>query len=147
MRYVNASCLTVSAAPGGHSLECRINAEDPALGFRPQPGTIHHLVLPEVEGVRFDTHLRQGDRISPHYDSMFAKVISHGADRQQAIDRMVAALQALEVQGVPTTIPLHLAILRHADFRAGTYDTRWLEAHLDGLLRGDSSSQTSPGPS
>ena len=58
-----------------------------------------------------------------------------------------AALQALEVQGVPTTIPLHLAILRHADFRAGTYDTRWLEAHLDGLLRGDSSSQTSPGPS
>ena len=126
--------LDLSAAPGGHSLECRINAEDPGQGFRPQPGTIRTLELPPTPGVRIDTHLRQGDRISPHYDSMFAKVISHGATRAQAIDRMIDALRGLVVEGVPTTIPLHLAILDHADFRAGRYDTRWLEANLDALL-------------
>ncbi len=128
------SALDLSAAPGGHAIECRINAEDPAQDFRPFPGRVSHLRLPVGPGLRVDTHLQQGDRISPHYDSMFAKIISHGATRDQAIDRMVEALGALEVKGVPTTAALHRAILRHPDFRAGRYDTGWLEPNLDALL-------------
>ena len=115
------------AAPGGHSIECRINAEDPGLDFRPSPGLVTRLRLPEGPGVRVDTHLREGDRISPHYDSMVAKLITWGRDRAEALDRMVAALEGFEIAGVPTTIPLHLAVLRHPEFRAGAYDTGWLE--------------------
>ncbi len=118
----------------GHSIECRINAEDVALGFRPTPGTIRKLVLPTGEGVRVDTHLSEGDRISPHYDSMFAKVIVHAPTRDVAIDRMDAALAALVVEGVPTTAALHRRILRHSEFASGRYDTRFLERALDGLL-------------
>jgi acetyl-CoA carboxylase biotin carboxylase subunit len=118
----------------GHSIECRINAEDVALGFRPTPGTIEKLVLPTGEGVRVDTHLSEGDRISPHYDSMFAKIIVHAATRDAAIDRMDAALAALIVEGVPTTAALHRRILRHPEFASGRYDTRFLERALEGLL-------------
>ena len=126
--------LDLSHAPGGHAIECRINAEDPALDFRPQPGTVRRLVLPEGEGIRVDTHLRQGDRISPHYDSMFAKLIACGPDRTEAIRRMVGALDGLEVEGVPTTAALHRSIITHPDFVAGAYDTRWLERRLPTLL-------------
>lgn len=125
--------LDLSAAPGGHSFECRINAEDPAQNFRPQPGALPVLRWPTGEGVRVDTHLSEGDRISPHYDSMFAKVITHGADREQARLRMIDALENIVVEGVPTTTALHLAVLRHPDFIAGRYHTRWLEDHLDAL--------------
>jgi len=114
--------------PVGHAIECRINAEDPSAGFRPTPGRVHGLVLPEGEGVRVDTHLRAGDTISPHYDSLIAKVLSHGPDRATAIARMVGALRAMRVDGVPTTIPLHLDVLADARFRAGTYDTSFLDA-------------------
>lgn len=121
--------------PSGHAIECRINAEDVGQGFRPTPGPIERLVLPEGAGIRVDTHLRQGDRVSPHYDSMFAKIITHGADREQARTRMLAALDQLEVQGVPTTAPAHKAILKHPDFISGQYDTRFLERAIDqGLL-------------
>jgi acetyl/propionyl-CoA carboxylase alpha subunit len=125
--------LDLTRPPGGHSFECRINAEDPARGFQPQPGSLPVLRWPRGEGVRIDTHLSEGDRISPHYDSMFAKVITHGATREEARTRMINALRELVVEGVPTTTALHLAVLRHPDFIAGTYDTRWLEHHLDAL--------------
>jgi len=126
--------LCIDAQPSGHSIECRINAEDPARNFQPTPGTVETLVLPEGEGIRVETHLSEGDRISPHYDSMFAKVVSHGSDRQEAIDRMIAALEGMVVEGVSTTIALHLAVLRHPKFVAGDYDTRFLEENMDGLL-------------
>jgi acetyl-CoA carboxylase biotin carboxylase subunit len=117
----------------GHAIECRINAEDPSQGFRPAPGRVSRLALPEGEGIRVETHLREGDTISPHYDSMIAKVIAHGADRAEAIARMERALGAMEVEGVPTTIPLQLRILADPRFRSGEYDTRLLET---GLLEG-----------
>jgi acetyl-CoA carboxylase biotin carboxylase subunit len=129
--------LDLTAAPGGHAVQCRINAEVPAEGFRPQPGVVSRLVLPEGEGIRVDTHLADGDRISPHYDSMFAKVIAHGPDRATALDRLDEALGALVVEGVPTTAPLHRRILAHPDFRSGTYDTRWLERVLPTLVAED----------
>jgi|AMFO01.1.fsa_nt_gi Biotin carboxylase len=118
----------------GHAIECRINAEDAWADFRPVPGRIERLVLPEGEGVRVDTHLAQGDRIPPHYDSMIAKVVAHGRDRDEAIARMDRALSEMVVDGVPTTIPLHRRILAHADFRAARIHTRWLESVLDDLL-------------
>ena len=120
--------------PQGHAIECRVNAEDPRQGFRPTPGQVSRLRLPAGEGIRVETHLREGDSISPHYDSMFAKIIAHGATREEAIARMIGALEATEVEGVATTIPLHLAVLRHPRFVAGDYDTRFLEDNLDGLL-------------
>ncbi len=130
-----------AAVAAGHAIECRINAEDPARGFRPTPGRVTRLRMPAGEGIRVDTHLREGDRISPHYDSMFAKVIAHGPDRSTAISRMEAALAGLEVEGVHTTAALHQSILAHPDFRAGAYDTGWLER--SGLLAEPDSSGAS----
>jgi acetyl-CoA carboxylase biotin carboxylase subunit len=108
----------------GHAIECRINAEDPANGFAPAPGTITAWQPPAGDGVRVDSHVTAGYVVPPFYDSLLAKVIVHAADRAAAIDRMMAALSAFEVAGVPTTIPMHLAILGSAAFRANRYDTR-----------------------
>jgi len=116
--------------PTGHSIECRVNAEDPSAGFRPAPGRVTRLVLPQGEGIRVDTHLREGDSISPFYDSMVAKVIVHAADRAAAIARMDEALAAMVVEGVPTTIPLQRRILADARFRSGVYDTSFLEGWI-----------------
>jgi acetyl-CoA carboxylase, biotin carboxylase subunit len=110
----------------GHALECRINAEDPAAGFRPAPGRITRWRTPDLQGgaIRIDTHVEDGYVVPPHYDSLLCKVIARGADRAEAIDRMITALEGLVCDGVPTTIPMHLAILRSPAFRAGDYDTR-----------------------
>jgi acetyl-CoA carboxylase biotin carboxylase subunit len=116
----------------GHAIECRINAEDPEQGFKPAPGRVTRLRFPEGEGIRVDTHLREGDTISPHYDSMIAKVLVHAPTRAEAIAKMEAALRETVVEGVPTTIGLHLRILAHPDFRAGTYDTTFLDTLLAG---------------
>ena len=126
--------LHLEVQPEGHAIECRINAEDPADGFRPCPGRLDLLQLPEGEGIRVDTHLRQGDRISPHYDSMFAKIIAHAPTRDEAIARMQAALANTRVEGVKTTIQLHQAVLAHPRFRSGEYDTGFLEQ--SGILGG-----------
>ena len=112
----------------GHAIECRINAEDPDADFRPSPGRVSRLSLPEGEGIRVDTHIRQGDSISPHYDSMIAKILVHAPDRPTAIARMRAALDAAVVEGVPTTIGLHRRILAHPRFVAGDYDTSLLDS-------------------
>jgi acetyl/propionyl-CoA carboxylase alpha subunit len=116
----------------GHALEARINAEDPDDGFRPSPGLVTTLKLPEGEGIRVETHLRAGDRIPPHYDSMVAKVLAHGPTRDVAIARLQAALDATEVGGVTTNLSLHQRILSWKAFRDGAYDTTSLERDLMG---------------
>jgi len=109
----------------GHALECRINAEDPAAAFRPAPGRITRWRLPALgPDLRVDTHVEEGYEVPPHYDSLLCKVITRGADRAEAVDRMIAALEGLTCEGVPTTIPMHLHILRSDAFRRGAYDTR-----------------------
>ena len=111
-------------ALSGHAIECRINAEDPAHGFAPAPGTVTAWRPPAGDGIRVDTHVSAGYVVPPFYDSLLAKVIVTAPDRDAAIDRMIAALSAFQLAGVPTTIPMHLAILASGAFRAGHYDTR-----------------------
>jgi len=111
----------------GHAIECRVNAEDPQAGFRPSPGRLETFELPRGPGpgrVRIDTHLRAGEVVPPHYDSLIAKVIAHGRTREEAIDTLSGALRAARIEGVRTTIGLHLGILASAAFRSGAYDTR-----------------------
>jgi acetyl-CoA carboxylase biotin carboxylase subunit len=123
------------AGPHGFSIQCRINAENPMQDFAPSPGRLERFVLPTGGGIRVDTHLQEGDAISPHYDSMIAKVIAVGDTRSQAIERMTAALNEMVVEGVPTTIRLHKRLLKHPDFISGDIDTGFLERELEGLLR------------
>jgi acetyl-CoA carboxylase biotin carboxylase subunit len=110
----------------GASLECRINAEDPARGFAPTPGRLAVFELAREQGpgrVRVDTHLRAGDEVSPFYDSLVAKVITWGRNREEAIATMLRALRSSRVEGVATTIPLHLDVLTRPAFQSGEYDT------------------------
>jgi len=110
----------------GAAIECRINAEDPARDFRPTPGKLEAFELPADVGpgsVRVDTHLEAGDEVPPDYDSLIAKVIAHGETREEAIETLLATLSAARIEGVSTTIPLHLAVLDSDAFRAGEYDT------------------------
>ena len=108
----------------GHVIECRINAEDPENGFQPAPGTITAWQPPSGDGIRVDTHVSEGYVVPPFYDSLLAKVIVRAGDRDAAIGKMVAALSAFHVAGVPTTISMHLTILRSEAFRTSRYDTR-----------------------
>lgn len=114
----------------GHSIECRINAEDPDNNFRPQPGRVGLYVAPSGPGVRVDSHLFSGYSIPSHYDSMVGKVIVHRATREEAIATMQRALSEMIIEGIKTTIPLHQRILRHGDFRAGTIDTGFIDQFL-----------------
>ena len=116
--------LDAALAARGHAIECRINAEDPAADFAPRPGTITTWRPPAGDGIRVDTHVEPGYVVPPHYDSLLAKVIVRAPDRAAAIAKMIAALSAFEIAGVPTTIPMHLAVLASPAFRAGDYDTR-----------------------
>ena len=115
----------------GHAIEFRINAEDPKKDFKPDPGELSVVELPEGEHVRVDTHVESGYRVPPFYDSMIAKLIVGGANRKAAIENSNNALSAFRVEGVETTIPLHQRILAEKDFRDGRYDTTWLERLLD----------------
>jgi acetyl-CoA carboxylase biotin carboxylase subunit len=116
----------------GHAIECRINAEDPERGFAPDPGTVSAFSRPEGDGIRVDTHVESGYTIPPFYDSMIAKLIVRGEDRDAAIAKTQEALGSFRIEGVKTTIPIHRRILSEAAFRAGSYDTLWLERLLDG---------------
>jgi acetyl-CoA carboxylase biotin carboxylase subunit len=118
------------AAQRGHAIECRINAEDPETQL-PSPGTVTAWVPPGGFGVRVDTHLQAGYAIPIYYDSLIAKVIAHGRDRDEAIARMRAALTECILEGVKTNIPLHLKILDHPDFRSGRTHTKFLEQLSD----------------
>jgi acetyl-CoA carboxylase, biotin carboxylase subunit len=116
--------------PRGHSIECRINAEDP-VNFAPCPGTISALHLPGGTGVRVDTHVYQGYTVSPYYDSMLGKLIVHAPTRPQAIARMRRALGECVFEGISTNIALHRWILKQEPFVTGKYDTHFLERDLD----------------
>ncbi len=121
----------------GHSIEVRINAEDPDNEFRGSPGTITKLRIPGGRGVRFDSHVHEGYKIPPYYDSMVGKLIVHRPTRDQAIACMLRALDEFVIEGVKTSIPLLRKILRDPTFQAGQVDTRWLERTLDELMRRD----------
>jgi len=115
----------------GHSIEFRINAEDPSRNFAPCPGTINWLNLPGGKGVRVDSAVYPGYKIPPHYDSMVAKLIVHGRDRKEAVAILGRALEEFLVDGPATTIPLGLALLKDAKFLGGEYNTRYLETFME----------------
>ncbi|MBN1504726.1 MAG: acetyl-CoA carboxylase biotin carboxylase subunit, partial [Candidatus Eisenbacteria bacterium] len=111
----------------GHALECRINAEDVEAGFRPCPGTITYVHLPGGPGIRVDTHVYQGYSIPQHYDSLIAKIIAHGRDRAEALQRMKRALRECIIEGVKTTIPFLQDLLSHEVVVNGKADTTFVE--------------------
>ena len=110
----------------GHAIECRINAENPALGFRPSPGVINSLHIPGGPGIRVDSAVYQGYEISPYYDSMIGKLIVHGANREEAIAKMTWALSEFIVDGVATNIDFQLKLIRTDAFLKGDYDNGFL---------------------
>jgi acetyl-CoA carboxylase biotin carboxylase subunit len=115
----------------GHAIECRINAEDARHQFRPSAGTVTTFHTPGGPGVRVDTHCYEGYTIPPHYDSLIAKVIVWGRDRDEAIARMRRALLEFEITGVETTIPFHIAVLDNAFFRRGEVYTNFVQRRID----------------
>lgn len=120
----------VNAVARGHSIECRINAEDPFRNFTPSPGKIKLWYTSGGRGVRVDTHVYAGYEVPPFYDSMIAKLIVTGATREIAIKRMRRALGEFVVEGIKTTIPLQSQILTTSDFQSGNYDITWVENFL-----------------
>lgn len=113
--------------PKMHSIECRINAEDPFNDFRPSPGKITNFHSPGGHGVRVDTHVYAGYVIPPYYDSMIAKLICTAQTREEAISTMERALSEFVIEGVKTTIPLHLKLMKDPNFRAGNFTTKFME--------------------
>lgn len=123
-----------NAKPRLHSIECRINAEDPERNFMPCPGKIEAYYAPGGRGIRIDSHAYAGYPIPPNYDSMISKMIATASTREAAISRMERALGEYQVVGIKTTIPLHRAIMQSSDFRKGRYSTGFLEKFLkDGV--------------
>ena len=114
----------------GHSIECRINAENPSKNFRPSPGKITGLNLPGGNGIRVDTAIYEGYVIPPDYDSMIAKIIAHGSSRNEAIAKMKRALEELVIEGVDTNVDFLLSILKNLSFIRGTYDTSFIEKEI-----------------
>ncbi|HTE71130.1 MAG TPA: biotin carboxylase N-terminal domain-containing protein [Actinomycetes bacterium] len=127
----------------GHAVECRVNAEDPAMGFLPTPGTITALRWPGGPGIRVDAGYERGDTVSQFYDDLLGKLIAWAPDRDRAIARMRVALDELVVEGVATTAPALARVLDHDDFRAGRHWTTWLEEALD---LGDLAASAAPEP-
>ncbi len=114
--------------PKMHAIECRINAEDPYNDFRPSPGKITTLHTPGGHGVRVDSHVYVGYVIPPYYDSMIGKLITVAQTREEAIDAMYRALSEYVIEGVKTTIPFHLQLMKNEDFRSGNFNTKFLES-------------------
>ena len=113
--------------PKLHSIECRINAEDPFNDFRPSPGMISTMNFPGGHGVRLDTHVYSGYVIPPHYDSMIAKLITTAQTREGAIHKMKRALEEFIIEGVKTTIPFHLKLMNDPAYLNGKYTTKFME--------------------
>ncbi|HOZ81913.1 MAG TPA: acetyl-CoA carboxylase biotin carboxylase subunit [Bacteroidia bacterium] len=114
--------------PTMHAIECRINAEDPYNNFRPSPGRITNLHVPGGHGVRVDSHVYAGYTIPSNYDSMIAKLITIAQTREEAINTMERALSEYVIEGVKTTIPFHIQLMKNEDFRKGNYTTKFLES-------------------
>ena len=121
--------------PSGHAIECRINAEDPNNNFMPSPGQITSFHMPGGPGVRVDTHGYAGYKIPPYYDSLIAKLITYGADRQEAIQRMLGALEEFVIEGIKTTIPFHIQALDKKLFRKGKFSTNFVELLMSNSIK------------
>jgi len=117
----------VNYEPQGHAIECRINAEDPYNDFRPSPGKITTLHQPGGHGIRVDSHVYDGYTIPPYYDSMIGKIIAVARTRSEAIDTMHRALMEYVIEGIKTTIPFHLQLMKDENFRSGNFNTKFLE--------------------
>jgi len=135
IRVAAGEPLSVSELPPlrGHVIECRVNAEDPARNFQPSPGRIDVFHPPGGPGVRLDTHVYAGYTVPPYYDSLIAKLIVQGRDRDEALRRMQIALESLIIEGVTTTSPFLAKVMQHPQFQAGDVDTKWLEREFDKL--------------
>src|SRR5947207_7799235 len=118
------------AVPRLHAVQCRINAEDPAKNFQPTPGRINFYYAPGGRGVRIDSHVYTGYTVPPYYDSLISKLITVGANRRNAIDRMRRALDEYYITGIKTTVPFPAAIMRNGDFRDGNYDAGFVQRVL-----------------
>ena len=118
--------------PRGHAIECRINAEDPDANFRPCPGRIDRIIAPGGFGVRWDSHATTGYVVPPYYDSLVGKLIVHQPTRKDAIDTMIRALKELRIEGIKTTVPLHLRVLSNTAFHEAGIDTTFVERMLAG---------------
>ena len=119
----------------GHAIECRINAENPWKNFRPSPGTITDLHLPGGQGIRVDTGIYSGYQIPPYYDSMLAKLIVHGNNREEAIAKMKSALGEMIIQGVDTNVDYQFEIMNDPDYQKGVFDIGFLESHQIGGVK------------
>ncbi|MGN1037680.1 MAG: acetyl-CoA carboxylase biotin carboxylase subunit, partial [Ruminococcus sp.] len=115
----------------GHAIECRINAENPELDFRPSPGQIKALNMPGGPGIRIDTAVYQGYTIPPYYDSMIAKLIVHGSNRKEAIMKMKWALSEFIVDGIDTNIDFQLELIKNRDFENGNYNIGYLSQYME----------------
>jgi len=118
----------------GHAIECRITAESAPHGFRPSPGRVARWERPTTVGVRLDSHMEAGAVIPPFYDSLLGKLIVHGTDRDDAVQRTLEALRAFDVDGVETTLPFLDRLVDSDAFRSGAFHTRWVEGNLDALI-------------
>ncbi|MBK6488633.1 MAG: acetyl-CoA carboxylase biotin carboxylase subunit [Gemmatimonadetes bacterium] len=137
IRVAAGERLSVLELPAlrGHVIECRINAEDPARGFQPSPGRIEVFHPPGGPGVRLDTHVYAGYTVPPYYDSLLAKLIVQGRDRDEALRRMQLALESFIIEGVTTTAPFLARVMTHPGFRDGIVDTKWLEREIGSILK------------
>jgi acetyl-CoA carboxylase biotin carboxylase subunit len=133
IRVASGEPLSVRELPPlrGHVIECRVNAEDPVRNFQPSPGRIDVFHPPGGPGVRLDTHVYAGYTVPPYYDSLIAKLIVQGRDREEALRRMQIALESLIIEGVTTTSPFLAKVMQHPQFQAGDVDTKWLEREFD----------------
>ena len=116
--------------PSGHAIEFRINAEDPDFDFRPCPGTITEFAIPGGPGVRIENYVQSGSKISPYYDSLVAKLIVSGQDRNEALARAKRALSEFNIEGIKTTIPFHLKVLENKAFQDGVFSTNFIETQM-----------------
>jgi acetyl-CoA carboxylase biotin carboxylase subunit len=124
------SCSQAEIKFSGHAIECRINAESAAHGFRPSPGIIDAWQPPEAPHIRLDSHCYAGYRVPPYYDSLLAKLIVRGANRIEAVGRMQEALEKFFVSGIDATIPFLRFVTQRLDYVKGSVNTRWLESLL-----------------
>jgi len=118
----------INYEPQGHAIECRINAEDPYNDFRPSPGKITVLHQPGGHGIRVDSHVYAGYTIPPYYDSLIAKIIAVARTREEAINTMHRSLSEYVIEGIKTTIPFHLQLMKDERFRSGDFNTKFLES-------------------